>query len=211
MNFNLAKRIVLNKGALWLSYIKLIPILKKLNKHSIVIDCGANVGHITNQFAGTGATVHAFEPDPLAFKILKKRFLNIPKVILHNEGVWDKEDELSFYSHKDQQAEDVAYTVGSSVMNNKINIDSAKHQRIKVINLSDFIKKLGKVHLIKLDVEGAEIGILFNILKEETYHLFDMMYVETHETKIPGQLAELVEIRQIMKEKNVTNIKLNWL
>ncbi|CAN5649063.1 hypothetical protein BH10BAC3_BH10BAC3_15000 [soil metagenome] len=211
MNFKLAKRIVLNKGALWLSYLKLIPILKKLNKNSIVIDCGANVGDITNQFAGTGATVHAFEPDPLAFKILKKRFLNLPKIILHNKGVWDKESELSFYTHKDQRAEDIAYTVGSSIMSNKINIDQDKKQTIQVINLSDFIKKLGKVNLIKLDVEGAEIGILFDILKDETYNLFDMMYVETHETKIHGQHAELVAIRQIMKQKNVTNIKLNWL
>ena len=211
MNFSLAKRIVLNKGALWLSYIKLVPILRKLNKDSIVIDCGANVGDITRQFAGTGATVHAFEPDPLAFNILKSRFLNNPKVILHNQGVWDRESELAFYTHKDQQAEDVAYTVGSSIMSNKMNIDQEKKQMIQVINLSDFIKKTGKVNVIKLDVEGAEIGILFNILKEETYKLFDMMYVETHETKIPGQHAELAAIRQIMKDKNVTNIKLNWL
>ena len=211
MTFNLAKRITLNKGALWLSYFKLIPILRKLNKDSVVLDCGANVGCITKKFAGTGATVHAFEPDPLAFKILQSKFKNTPKVILHPKGVWDKESELSFYTHTDQHAEDIAYTVGSSIMCNKVNIDERKKQTIRVINLSNFIKKLGKINVIKLDVEGAETAILFNILMDETYHLFDMMYVETHETKIPGQREELIQIRQIMKEKKVTNIKLNWL
>ncbi|MES2646477.1 MAG: FkbM family methyltransferase [Bacteroidota bacterium] len=211
MNFKLFKRKLLNKGALWLSYIKLIPILSKLDKNSVVIDCGANVGHITNKFAGTGATVHAFEPDPIAYKILQSRFKNSPNIFLHQKGVWDKESELSFYTHKDQEAEDVAYTVGSSIIGNKVNVDQGKKQIIQVINLSDFIKKLGKVNVIKLDVEGAETAILFNILKDETYKLFDMMYVETHETKIPGQAEELTAIRKIMAEKNVTNIKLNWL
>src|SRR5216117_3530220 len=78
MKLKLLKRIILNKGALWLSYIKLIPVLRRLNKNSLVIDCGANTGDITKKFADTGATVHAFEPDPLAYEFLKKRFEKNP-------------------------------------------------------------------------------------------------------------------------------------
>jgi FkbM family methyltransferase len=212
MKLNLLKRIILNKGALWLSYLKLIPIVRRLNKDSIVIDCGANIGDITKKFAATGATVHAFEPDPLAFELLKKRFENIPNVILYKKGVWVKETDITLFTHKDQQNHELAYTVGSSIIGNKINIDQGKRQVIRVIDLSEFIVKLDKrVNLIKLDVEGAEIAILQKVLKDGTYRLFDMMYVETHETKIPGQVEELKSIKQIMKEKNITNIKLNWL
>src|SRR5436190_23184541 len=106
MKFRLLKQIVLNKGALWLSYIKLIPIVRKLDKDSVVIDCGANVGNITKKFADTGATVHAFEPDPLAFDILSKRFGSFPNVMLHNEGVWDKEADMDFFSHKDRHRDE---------------------------------------------------------------------------------------------------------
>jgi FkbM family methyltransferase len=212
MKLKLLNRIILNKGALWLSYLKLIPIVRKLTKESIVIDCGANIGDITKKFAATGATVHAFEPDPLAFDLLKRRFETRPNVILYKKGVWDKETDITLFTHKDQQNHELAYTVGSSIISNKINIDQGKKQTIQVIDLSDFIIKLGKrVNLIKLDVEGAETAILQKIINDETYRLFDMMYVETHETKIPGQVQELNSIKQIMKEKNITNIKLNWL
>jgi hypothetical protein len=37
------------------------------------------------------------------------------------------------------------------------------------------------------------------------------MYVETHEKKIPGQSEEIRKIKVVMQEKNVRNIKLNWL
>jgi FkbM family methyltransferase len=212
MKLKLIKRIILNKGALWLSYFKLIPILHKLTKDSVVIDCGANIGDITEKFASTGATVHSFEPDPLTFDRLKKRFENTSNVILYKQGVWDKETDIILFTHKDQQNDELAYTVGSSIISNKKNIDKEKKQIIHVIDLSEFIIKLGKrVNIIKLDVEGAEIAILQKILNDKTYCLFDKMYVETHETKIPGQSEELKKIKQIMRQRKVTNIKLNWL
>src|SRR6266508_1081015 len=191
MKLKLLKRTIFNKVTLWFSYVKLIPILHKLNKDSIVIDCGANIGDITKKFAVTGATVHAFEPDPLAFDLLKKRFEKTPNVILYKQGVWDKETDLILFTHKDQQNQELAYTVGSSIISNKINVDQEKKQTNHVIDLSHFISNLGKrVNLIKLDVEGAETAILKKILKDKTYNLFDKMYVETHETKIPGQSEE---------------------
>ena len=39
----------------------------------VVFDCGANVGDVTAPLAATGATVHAFEPDPFAFGQLSRR------------------------------------------------------------------------------------------------------------------------------------------
>src|SRR5213596_1487771 len=116
MKLKLLKRIILIKGALWLSYIKLILDLIRLNKNSLVIDCGAN----------TGATDHAFEPDPLAYEFLKKRFEKNPGVIIHRQGVWDKQAEIVLYKHKDQERDEMAYTVGSSIINTKINVDKEK-------------------------------------------------------------------------------------
>jgi hypothetical protein len=67
------------------------------------------------------------------------------------------------------------------------------------------------VSLIKLDVEGAETEILKKILETKAYTLFDKMYVETHETKIPGQKEILNSIKKEMALQGVTNIKLDWL
>ena len=48
-------------------------ILSMLKPGDLVLDCGANVGAVTGPLAETGATVHAFEPDPFAFEKLKKK------------------------------------------------------------------------------------------------------------------------------------------
>ena len=55
------------------------------------------------------------------------------------------------------------------------------------------------------------IAILKKILEKETYKLFDEMFVETHEKKIPGQTEEIELIKLLMQKKHVSNIKLNWL
>ncbi len=212
MNIKLLTRIILNKGALWISYVKLIPILRKLDTGSIVLDCGANVGDITKKFAGTGATVYAFEPDPIAFGILNRRFKTNSNIILIQKGVWDKNADMALYSHTEQNEKEAAFTVSSSIVSTKQNVDVAKQQVIQVVDLSEFIKALGKrVTLIKLDVEGAEIEILKKIIATGTYKLFDAMYVETHETKIPGHKDELISIRALLRHHKISNIHLNWL
>ena len=212
MRTALLKRKILNAGALWLSQIKLIPLLLRLNKDSIVIDCGANVGHITSLLARTGATVYAFEPDPVAFELLQHRVKNKKNVIKIKKGVWDRNTFLSLFRHVDTRNNEADFTVGSSIIQSKINVDAAKTEQIEVIDLVEFICGLGKkIALIKLDVEGAETDILKKILETKAYTLFDKMYVETHETKIPGQKEILNSLKKEMALQGVTNIKLNWL
>ena len=41
------------------------------------------------------ATVHAFEPNPVCFEILKKRFSRLPNVRIYNQGVMDKPGSLT--------------------------------------------------------------------------------------------------------------------
>ena len=62
-------------------------ILSMLKPEDLVLDCGANVGEITEILAKTGAQVHAFEPDPFCFGKLTKRFKGVDNVTLHNVAV----------------------------------------------------------------------------------------------------------------------------
>ena len=212
INTALLKRKILNAGAIWISYVKLIPDWFKLNKYSLVIDCGANVGHITKLLSSTGAKVIAFEPDPIAFEELRKRCGRKKNITLIQKGVWCKNSHLQFYAHKESTGSETSYTTGSSIMAEKNNICVTKGQSIEVLDLVEFMKEQKqKIDLVKLDVEGAEIEILHHIIDKEGWLLFDRMYVETHETKIPSHLAQLQLIKQQLKEKGITNIKLNWI
>jgi FkbM family methyltransferase len=212
LNFPLLKRKILNNGALVISLLKLRPLLAKIGEGSIVIDCGANVGDITNQFAKTGATVYSFEPDPAAFARLEKRFKDFPNVILHQKAVWIENTEIPFYFHESRSEDELELTVSSSVISNKSNVSESNKVMVEAIDLVAFINDLdAKIALIKIDVEGAEIEILKHILAQETYKKFELAVVETHETKIPGHVEEVANIKAILEEKGVENVKLNWI
>src|SRR6187399_2441950 len=212
MRAALIKRKILNTGALWISYFKLLPWLFWLNKNSVVIDCGANTGKISSFLSITGATVYAFEPDPIAFESLQRNCGKRKNIHCINKGVWDKNTRIKLFRHAEMKQNEQAFTVGSSIVDTKKNISPASFVEIEVINLIEFIQSLKyKVDLIKIDVEGAEIGILQSIILQDAHKLFKTMYVETHETKIPGQKEDLEKIELLMKQKGIANIKLNWI
>jgi len=104
------------------------------------------------------------------------------------------------------------FTVSSSIIDEKKNIKPASAIGVEVIDLVEFMQSLSKkIDLIKIDIEGAEIQVLKKIIETRAYALFKTMYVETHETKIPGQKEELEKIKKELKRKEITNIKLNWI
>jgi FkbM family methyltransferase len=207
----LLKRKILNYGALGISYIQLFPWLFRLNKNSIIIDCGANRGHISSYLSLTGATIYAFEPDPIAFVQLVKRCSRRKNVNCINKGVWDKNAVIKLYRHREMKGQS-DFTVSSSIIDEKKNIKPASAIGVEVIDLVEFMQSLSKkIDLIKIDIEGAEIQVLKKIIETRAYALFKTMYVETHETKIPGQKEELEKIKKELKRKEITNIKLNWI
>ena len=165
MRTALLKRQLLNTGSLVISYVKLFPWLFRLNKNSIVLDCGANVGRITSYLSLTGAKIYAFEPDPIAFKILTNRCKHKENITCINKGVWDKNAIIQLYRHHEMKKSEPAFTVGSSIIVDKKNVDSTLSFDVEVIDLLSFIHGLNqKIDLIKMDVEGAEIEILKRII-----------------------------------------------
>jgi FkbM family methyltransferase len=207
------KRKLLNKGAYFISYFKLKKILKNINSSSLVIDCGANIGDISALFLSKKARVIAFEPDPLAFKALQNRFKGNPNIECINKGVSDRAGKAKFFLHKSRTNHSGdEFTVSSSIVKEKINIDTANSIEIELVDLSEFIVNLNcKADIVKLDVEGAEIEILEKIISEKVYHKIGLMLVETHETKIPGHDKKVAHLKAALEQENIGNIKLNWI
>jgi len=119
-----------------------------LTPESVVVDIGANIGLTSSIFSRHASHVHAFEPSPKVFPLLKE---NIKSNRLHNVTV----HKLAIGA-----ATGTVHFAGGSAFgymsqdetNPKVNLDT----------LDNIVAKLGlsRLDLLKIDVEGYERDVL---------------------------------------------------
>lgn len=75
-------------------------ITKNLKKGDVYIDIGAWIGPTVLAAASTGCTVHAYEPDPVAFAELSANVAanKTDNITLNNVALFDRHGEMSFGS-----------------------------------------------------------------------------------------------------------------
>jgi FkbM family methyltransferase len=187
-------------------------VFSDIQPGDITIDCGANVGEVTFLMAERGAIVYAFEPNPYAFEVLKKRFEGNENVILINKGVWHKPGVLPLYLHENNDDNPEKHSVSSSILENKKNIDKSNYVEIELIDLVLFIEELQKdIVLVKLDVEGAEVDILNKLIYSKSIRKIKKLLVETHEKQMPELFKPTQELKRKIRELDLKNINLNWV
>jgi FkbM family methyltransferase len=138
-------------------------IVKKLiKKGDIVLDVGANIGYYTLIFAklvGDKGRVYAFEPEPKNFVLLTKNIeLNqYQNVMLVQKALSDKEGIIKLNLLEDNTA---GHFIGSVTKNNENSID------VSVTRLDEYFNDYdGTINFIKMDVEGAESGVIQGMIK----------------------------------------------
>jgi FkbM family methyltransferase len=182
-----------------------------LGKDEIAIDCGANVGEITERMNQRGAIVYAFEPNPYAFEILKEKFKNNPKVFCLNKGVFIKEGKERLYLHQKAGEDQIKWSVGSSLLSFKGNVDENNFIEIEVIDLADFIKRLNKkIGVLKMDIEGAECEVINHLINSGAISMIKRMVVELHDKGIPEIRFEAEKLKQRITREKVKGINFNW-
>ena len=155
---------------------------------------------------------HAKGSTPFAFALLKKRFDGAPNVTCFNKGVWVRDETLQMYLHVRSEEDEIKWSTGSSILPFKGNVSPDRCLRIEVIDLAGFIRSLKhKVALLKIDIEGAECEVLERFIEEKLHKEVDLTLVETHEKKIPELKGKMEKIRQMIADRRIRNIKLNWI
>jgi FkbM family methyltransferase len=195
--------------------LKEINLELEINPGDVIIDCGANVGDITSLFARTGATVFAFEPNPLCFTILSKRFKAMSSVHCFNQGVMDRRCTLTLSTPNAHEFWDsIETTVSSSFEAGAM--DGKRYTiwnaEVECIDLDEFIRSLGgRVRLLKVDIEGAELPVLNRLIDSNTINLIDSVVVETHERQMPHLLEATNVLRKRIQSSGLeTKIQLDW-
>jgi FkbM family methyltransferase len=185
--------------------------LHTLPPNSLAIDCGANVGKVSQVLLKHGCEVHAFEPDPYAADLLENRCGRDPRLHLHRSAVGTAAGSLTLYRTTDFAREPQEATIGSSLMKREVHDDSHAVQ-VEVIDLLAFLRSLDRrVAILKLDIEGSEAAILERLLDEGLHERIDAIYVETHERFSPELSRRIGALRDRVAREGLSHILLDWV
>jgi FkbM family methyltransferase len=189
-----------------------IPLFHQLQPGDIAIDCGANLGAITKILGANGATVHAFEPNPDAFRVLTEQTTHLPNVHRHPAAVLDRAGEMTLYLHVNYALNPERFSSRSSLIAEKRNVDEDHGVKVPVIDLVAFILGLDRpVKLLKVDIEGAEYDLLNALIDRGAMDRIEAVFVETHAHSIPSLVPVDKALRQKIADRGLAGkIDLNW-
>lgn len=186
-------------------------VVAGLSPGDIALDCGANVGLFTTRMAQSGATVYAFEPNPDAYRKLAEVTASYPNVLLHQAAVTTKPGEVELYLHKYADDDPQYWSSGSSLLAEKSNVRKDNALKVEGIHLAAFIKGLGQpVKLMKMDIEGAEVGVLNQLLDEGLHESIEQAFVEVHDRRIKSLAKPTQQLRERLQAVGASHFRLDW-
>lgn len=184
----------------------------RLGPGDVAIDCGANVGKFTVPMARTGATVYAFEPNPDAYRELVKATASFPNVTALQAAATTAPGPVKLYLHRYSVDDPVHFSTGSTLVAGKRNVREDHYTLVEGVPFAEFIKGLGgrRVKLLKMDVEGAEVGLLNQLLDEGLHQRIDQLFAEVHDR----QNKSLAEPTRLLRERlaalGAGHFRLDW-
>jgi len=186
-------------------------LVANLGPGDVAIDCGANVGEVTEALAWRGARVFAFEPNPFAFARLKERFRLRANVTCRQAAVGTEAGSLPLYLHVNSKEDPVHWSTGSSLLREKGNVDPETFVTVPVVDLAEFLVSLGgQIALLKLDIEGAEIALLDHLLVRGVLTRAKTVLVERHDNKIPELALPMARLLDRLKAEGCANVHFDW-
>lgn len=183
-----------------------------LEPGDVALDCGANVGKFTTVMAESGAQVYAFEPHPVAYRQLEKNTRDLPNVTAIHAAVTDTPGPVKLYLHRWDQEDPVHWSTGSSMIQAKRNVDPERHVEVEGVALGDFIEELDaeRIQLLKMDIEGAEVAVLNDLLDRELHRSIDLAFVELHDRQIRELASATRQLRERLRAGGASHFHLDW-
>ncbi len=185
-------------------------VFRTLKAGDIAIDCGANVGKVTERMARRGVRVIAFEPNPHAFKVLQKKFEGNAAVECRNQAVAAEAGTFKLFLHQQSGEDPVHWSTGSSLLGFKKNVNPDQFVEVEVVDLCKLLETLpGSVQILKIDIEGAEVDLLNKLIDKGIHKKVGKILVETHE-RIPELAQPTQKLRDRISNEKIDNIDLGW-
>lgn len=194
----------------------LTAITAMLKPGDLAVDCGANMGVVTEQLAATGATVIAFEPDPFAFGTLEQKFGNMPNVRLINAAVGVGTGTVRLMRADNFGENPEGASVKSTILDGGRRIDAENAVEVPLIDFPSWVKQQvaehGEVAFVKMDIEGAELDILEKMHDEQLFTNVRCLVAETHERKFKDLRDRYKALRDKVGETYAPGkVNLDWI
>jgi FkbM family methyltransferase len=191
-------------------------VISFLRPADVVVDCGANRGDITAALAATGATVHAFEPDPFNLDRLRDRFAGVANVRLHAAAVGTAVGSVRLMRASNWDDNPDQASVKSTVVTGGHRIDDAAGIDVDCIDFPAFLQGLvaahGEVAFVKLDIEGAELDLLEAMQRDRLFDRIRLTVAETHERKFKDLRPRFAALRETLAAGwPATRVNLDWI
>jgi FkbM family methyltransferase len=172
-----------------------------------IIDCGANVGMSTLFFKAMypASSVIAIEPDRVAFDRLSETVARnrLREVTLINAALGEVDGTTTLY----RDGSDPGCLIATTTQSRSGTIQSrggTSSAQVPAIRLSPLINE--PVDFLKLDVEGAEYGVLRELIAADAVRRVREMVVEYHEVD-----AEPFGIDQTVDALKAAGMKIQYL
>ncbi|MEO5614511.1 MAG: FkbM family methyltransferase [Cypionkella sp.] len=191
-------------------------ITAMLRPGDLVMDCGANMGMVTELLAATGADVLAYEPDPYAFSILEQKFVNIPNVTLINAAVGVGTGTIRLMRADNFSDNPDGASVKSTILDGGRRIDAENAVEVALLDFPTLVREQvaarGEIAFIKMDIEGAELDILETLDREDLFTNIRALVAETHERKFKVLRDRYKALREVVAAKYPTGkVNLDWI
>lgn len=191
-------------------------VLAMLTPDDLVIDCGANVGLVSEPLAQTGARLHSFEPDPFAFEKLSGTMEAYDNATLHNAAVGVEDGTVRLNRAEDFDSDQMGASVKSSILDGGRAMASDSYVEVKLIDFTSFLKTQiaahGEIAFLKMDIEGAELDLLEKMHEVGLISPIRCLVVETHENKFPELRPRFRQLREVFGQAYPKNkVNLDWI
>jgi hypothetical protein len=125
--------------------------------------------------------------------------------------VTTKLGEVELYLHKYADDDPEYWSSGSSLLAEKSNVRKDNALKVEGIHLAAFIKDLGQpVKLMKMDIEGAEVDVLNQLLDEGLHESIEQAFVEVHDRRIKSLAKPTQRLRERLQALGVSHFRLDW-
>ncbi|HEX4963662.1 MAG TPA: FkbM family methyltransferase [Thermoanaerobaculia bacterium] len=123
----------------------------------VIFDVGANLGFYTkflSSLVGPAGRVHAFEPDPLSFDILRRRTRHLTNVHLTRSAAGDHAGSVTLFCNRANRADNRVYPHQGE--------EETEPCTVPLTTLDDYCAAhaISRIDGVKMDVQGAEVAVL---------------------------------------------------